>query len=149
MSGFGLDARTEAVVEQVGAGILAQAQMEEKKLDAQLKKLEEMGEDDFEALRQKRKLVLAKKMRQEQDWKQLGHGRYLELTDTKEFFDAAKKSARMVVHFYRGVTPRCEIVDAHFQKLAPTHLETRFVKINAEKNMFLGAKHIEIPIFRI
>ena len=43
----------------------------------------------------------------------------------------------MVVHFYRGVTPRCEIVDAHFQKLAPTHLETRFVKINAEKNMFL------------
>lgn len=137
MSGFGLDARTEAVVEQVGAGILAQAQMEEKKLDAQLKKLEEMGEDDFEALRQKRKLMLAKKMRQEQDWKQLGHGRYLELTDTKEFFDAAKKSARMVVHFYRGVTPRCEIVDAHFQKLAPTHLETRFVKINAEKNMFL------------
>lgn len=137
MSGFGLDARTEAVVEQIGAGILAQAQMEEKKLDAQLKKLEEMGEDDFEALRQKRKLVLAKKMRQEQDWKQLGHGRYLELTDTKEFFDAAKKSARMVVHFYRGVTPRCEIVDAHFQKLAPTHLETRFVKINAEKNMFL------------
>ena len=137
MSGFGLDARTEAVVEQVGAGILAQAQMEEKKLDAQLKKLEELGEDDFEALRQKRKLMLAKKMRQEQDWKQLGHGRYLELTDTKEFFDAAKKSARMVVHFYRGVTPRCEIVDAHFQKLAPTHLETRFVKINAEKNMFL------------
>ena len=137
MSGFGLDARTEAVVEQVGAGILAQAQMEEKKLDAQLKKLEELGEDDFEALRQKRKLMLAKKMRQEQDWKQLGHGRYLELTDTKEFFDAAKKSARMVVHFYRGVTPRCEIVDAHFQKLAPKHLETRFVKIDAEKNMFL------------
>ena len=43
----------------------------------------------------------------------------------------------MVVHFYRGVTPRCEIVDAHFQKLAPAHLETRFVKINAEKNPFL------------
>jgi thioredoxin-like negative regulator of GroEL len=43
----------------------------------------------------------------------------------------------MVVHFYRGVTPRCEIVDAHFAKLAPAHVETRFVKINAEKNPFL------------
>jgi thioredoxin-like negative regulator of GroEL len=43
----------------------------------------------------------------------------------------------MVVHFYRSVTPRCQIVDAHFQKLAPLHLETRFVKIDAEKNPFL------------
>ena len=80
-------------------------------------------------------------MKQEQDWRQLGHGRYvhrcihvyvvvdeliyvyktiryLELNDTKEFFAAAKKSERMIVHFYRGVTPRCEIVDAHFEKLA-------------------------------
>jgi thioredoxin-like negative regulator of GroEL len=65
------------------------------------------------------------------------NARYSELTDTKEFFNAAKKSSRMVVHFYRGVTPRCEIVDAHFSKLAPAHVETRFVKINAEKNPFL------------
>jgi hypothetical protein len=35
-----------------------------------------MDEDDFEALRQKRKLELQKKMRQEQDWRQLGHGRF-------------------------------------------------------------------------
>jgi hypothetical protein len=43
----------------------------------------------------------------------------------------------MVVHFFRGVTPRCQIVDAHLYKLASTHLETRFVKIDAEKNPFL------------
>jgi hypothetical protein len=59
------------------------------------------------------------------------------MTDTKEFFNAAKKSERMVVHFYRGVTPRCEIVDAHLQVLAEKHVETRFIKINAEKNPFL------------
>lgn len=46
----------------------------------------------------------------------------------------------MVVHFYRGVTPRCEIVDAHFSRLAPKHLETRFCKIDAEKNPFLVEK---------
>lgn len=127
--------------------------------------LEKLNDDDFEVLRQKRRLEMQKKMRQEQDWAQLGHGRlhcclemcveiifhefnvfcchnviyirYLELTDTKEFFNAAKKSSRMVVHFYRGVTPRCQIVDAHLSRLAPKHLETRFVKIDAEKNPFL------------
>ena len=76
-------------------------------------------------------------MRQEQDWKQLGHGSYTELNDTKEFFDASKRSRQMVVHFYRGVTVRCQIVDAHLSRLAPKHLETRFVKIDAEKNPFL------------
>lgn len=83
---------------------------------------------------------MQKQLRQEQDWRQLGHGVYSELTDTKEFFNAAKKSSRMIVHFYRSVTPRCEIVDAHFQKLAPTHVETRFVKIDAEKNPYLVEK---------
>ena len=63
--------------------------------------------------------------------------RYMEISDTKEFFNAAKKSSRMVAHFYRSVTPRCQIVDAHCERLAQQHLETKFVKIDAEKNPFL------------
>jgi thiol-disulfide isomerase/thioredoxin len=59
------------------------------------------------------------------------------LTDTKEFFNTAKKSQRVVVHFFRSVTPRCQIVDAHLERLAPKHTETRFLKIDAEKNPFL------------
>jgi hypothetical protein len=65
---------------------------------------------------------------------------YSELSDTKEFFEAAKKSSRMVVHFYRSVTPRCVIVDGHMHKLAAKHLETRFVKIDAEKSPYLVEK---------
>lgn len=61
----------------------------------------------------------------------------MEITDTKEFFNAAKRSQRLIVHFYRSVTARCQIVDAHFERLAETHLESRFVKIDAEKNPFL------------
>jgi hypothetical protein len=38
------------------------------------------------------------------------------------------------------VTPRCQIVDAHFQKLAARHVETRFLKIDAEKNPYLVEK---------
>jgi thiol-disulfide isomerase/thioredoxin len=94
-------------------------------------------EDTFEALRQKRKLMLQKKMRQEQDWRQLGHGRYSEVTDTKDFFTVCKKSAKVVCHFFRRTTPRCEIVDAHLERLANEHVEARFIRIDAEKNPFL------------
>ncbi len=45
-----------------------------------------------------------------------------------------------MAHFYRGVTPRCEIVDAHFQRLCASHPETRFIKVNVEKNPFLVEK---------
>jgi len=136
----GMDKRTNALLKQVGDGILQQALAEEKELDAKLADMQELGEDDFETLRQKRRLELQKKVRQEQDWKQLGHGSYTEINDTKEFFYQCKKSERVVVHFYRPVTPRCQIVDAHFQKLAVNHLETRFLKIDAEKNPFLVEK---------
>jgi thiol-disulfide isomerase/thioredoxin len=64
----------------------------------------------------------------------------MEISDTKEFFNAAKKSNRMIVHFYRSVTPRCQIVDAHFERLCQTHLEARFVKIDAEKSPYLVEK---------
>ena len=57
-------------------GLLEQTKIEEAKLDEELKKLEEMDEDDYEVLRQKRLLALQKKTRQEQDWRQLGHGRH-------------------------------------------------------------------------
>lgn len=129
------------VMERVGESMLQSALQEEAQLDAQLRKMDEgMTEDNFEALRQRRKIMLQKQMRKDADMRQLGHGKYSELTDTTEFFSAAKKSARMIVHFYRGVTPRCEIVDAHFEKLAHNHVECRFVKINAEKNPYLVEK---------
>ena len=64
------------MMEKVGDGILQAAYAEERALDAQLAKMENLDEDTFEALRQKRKIDLQKKMRTEQDWRQLGHGRF-------------------------------------------------------------------------
>ncbi len=34
----------------------------------------------------------------------------------------------MVCHFYREATERCKIMDMHMAKLAPKHLDTRFLK---------------------
>ena len=86
------------VMEMAGKSILASALAEEAELDAKLASMDAaMDEDTFEALRQKRKLQMQKQMRKEADLRQCGHGSYRELTDTKEFFAAAKKSARMIV----------------------------------------------------
>ena len=68
---------------------------------------------------------------------QLGHGQYSELADEKEFFEVSKKSKNVVCHFYRDSAFRCKIVDKHLAELARTHIECRFVKINAERSQFL------------
>ena len=47
---------------------------------------------------------------------------------------------QVVIHFYRPSTLRCQIVDRHLGELAQGHLETRFLKINAEKCPFLVEK---------
>lgn len=135
-----MDAQTKQVIEKVSDGMLAVAGEQESDIDKQLAALEKMDEDDFEVLRQKRRLELQKKARQEQDWKQLGHGSYSEVNDTKDFFNLCKKSERVIAHFFRRSTPRCEIVDAHFDKLAQTHLESRFIKVDVEKNPYLVEK---------
>ena len=121
-----MDAQTAMILEQASEGLLMHARDEEKKMAAEIEKMEKLDEDDFELLRQKRKLQMMKKQREQQDWKQLGHGRYMELTDTKEFFNSAKKSSRMVCHFFRGVTPRCEIVDSHLAKVRSTRAHPRY-----------------------
>ena len=43
----------------------------------------------------------------------------------------------MVCHFYRDSTFRCKFVDKHLEILATKHIETKFIKINAEKCPFL------------
>ena len=43
-------------------------------------------------------------------------------------------------HFYRPTTLRCQIVDKHLTILADKHVETRFIKINAERCPFLASR---------
>merc|ERR1712093_212726 len=96
---------------------------------------EEMG--DLASLRKKRIQQMQKDAQLKHELGKIGHGKYEEIADEKEFFAAAKKSEWMVCHFYRGATWRCEIVDKHLKALAPKCFKTRFVKINAEKCPFL------------
>ena len=120
--------------------ILQLAKQEEAKLDRELQKLEQLGEDDFDKLRQRRLEKMKRAEQQKAAFRQLGHGTYAELANQQDFFDAAKHSPRIVCHFYRPTTKYCEVVDAHMARLAPQHLETRFCKLNAEKSPYLVEK---------
>mmetsp|Transcript_19185 Transcript_19185/g.72488 ORF Transcript_19185/g.72488 Transcript_19185/m.72488 type:complete len:242 (-) Transcript_19185:1472-2197(-) len=126
----------EAQLQQViGQAVAASVAAQEKALDAAL---EEMGTDEgLAAIRRRRVAELKKKEDERRRNLALGHGSYQELADQQQFFDAAKQSDRMLVHFYRGATRLCDIVHRRMSDLAPKHLEARFCKIDAEKSPFL------------
>jgi len=76
---------------------------------------------------------------QKTKWLQNGHGTYTDLECgqhagdvAKSFFDAAKKSNRLVIHFYRPTTRSCDAFHRALADLAPKHPETKFLKINVE-----------------
>jgi len=105
----------------------------EKQLDDELKRLEELTEDDFAKMRQKRMRQLQEKADQRERWRQNGHGTLDEIMDQKQFYVEAKKSERVVVLFYTPGNSWAEILASHLAKLASIHYETRFLKMNAEK----------------
>lgn len=119
--------------------LLSAAQVIEQQVDSHLETLDRAmkDEDEMEVLRQRRLAKIKESQKQKQDWIASGHGGYEELADEAEFFAACKKSANVVCHFYRSSTPRCQIVDKHLALLAPRHIEARFVKIDAERSVFL------------
>lgn len=117
--------------------LLKAAEMMESQIDNEMKKMNELDDDDIEALRQKRLKAMQKAHAAKQEFIAKGHGGYDELPSEKDFFDKIKNCKRAVVHFYRPTTLRCEIFDKHLALLAPKHVETRFVKLNAEKCPFL------------
>jgi hypothetical protein len=120
--------------------LLQVAQAIEDQIDLQNKKLDDLDEDDLERIREKRLAEMKKLNEQRAQWRRLGHGQYQLLTSEKEFFDAAKASEHLICHFYRNSTMRCKIIDRHLELLAPKHVETRFVRIDAEKSPFLVQK---------
>ncbi|KAG7502329.1 hypothetical protein JOB18_017700 [Solea senegalensis] len=116
------------------------AKLVEEKVDAQISKLNDMDEDDLERLKEKRLEALKKAQKQKQDWLSKGHGEYREISSEKDFFPEVKDTKNVVCHFYRNSTFRCKILDKHLAILAKKHVETKFIKLNAEKAPFLSER---------
>ena len=132
-----MDSLTEAVLAQKTLEVVQQT---EKKLDAELAKYSLSTTDDLELLRRQRIQELKSRADKEAGWRRQGHGSYSEVADQKEWFEASKGSERVVTHFYRSTTWRCEIMDKHLTAIAARHIETRFIKIDAEKAPFLAER---------
>jgi thiol-disulfide isomerase/thioredoxin len=115
----------------------------EQQIDAELHRLDKVkqdDEDDLDRIRKERMDSMKKCAEMKQQLGRIGHGKYTEIFGEKEFFDACKQSKKLVVHFYRPSTWRCQIADKHLVALAPKYFECRFVKINAEKAPYLCDK---------
>ncbi|KAF5448229.1 hypothetical protein F2P56_028785 [Juglans regia] len=119
--------------------VLTVAKAVEDKLDDEISALDRLDMDDLDVLRERRLQQMKKMAEKRSRWISLGHGEYSEIPSEKDFFAAVKASDRVVCHFYRDNWP-CKVVDKHLSILAKQHIETRFVKINAEKSPFLAEK---------
>lgn len=117
--------------------LLQAVKIVESQVDAELEKLDNLDESEIEHLRRNRLEAMKNAHNQKVEWQKAGHGTYSELKDEKEFFEACKSSKHVICHFYRDSTFRCKIVDKHLDLLARSHMECKFVKINAEKSPFL------------
>lgn len=113
------------------------AKVVDEQVEAQLSKLNEMDDDDLERLKEKRLEALKKAQKQKQEWLSKGHGEYREISSERDFFGEVKESKNVVCHFYRNSTLRCKIMDKHLALLAKKHVETKFLKLDAEKAPFL------------
>eukprot|EP00871_Galdieria_phlegrea_P002939 jgi/Galph1/3646/GphlegSOOS_G2285.1 len=110
----------------------------ERVVDEKLEQLDQLSEDDILAMRRKRLADIKRKAEERKEYLRLGHGTMEEINEEKEFFEVGKKSKRVVYCFYRPGTSRyTDDLIQLLKKLASTHIESKFVLVNAEKSPFL------------
>ncbi|KAF5752456.1 thioredoxin domain-containing protein PLP3B [Tripterygium wilfordii] len=98
-----------------------------------------MDDPELEKLHADRIAALKKEAEKRQEFKRQGHGEYREVTEG-DFLGEVTGSEKVVCHFYHREFYRCKIMDKHLKALAPIHLDTKFIKLDAENAPFFIAK---------
>ena len=122
------------------SAVVAAVRTMEEQLDREIRKLDEvesMGDEELEGVRARRLAQMRRAKERAEQLRAAGHGEYTTITDQKEFFEQCKRCDRVVAHFARASTRRCEVLDAHLAKLARSHVETKFIRVDAERSPFL------------
>jgi len=113
---------------------------EDEDSDAEfLDELEDSKDPDLMKLREQRIAQMKVEHELMLENKRKGHGELTEIVQD-EFLPSVMGSKRTVCHFYHKDFERCKIMDMHLANLAAVHVETKFVKINAEKCPFFTHK---------
>ncbi|EPY24132.1 ATP binding protein-like protein [Strigomonas culicis] len=113
--------------------LLQVAQQIERAVDDELDRVDNLDDDDLMAIRKKRLNQLKEVQKHRDEWLRKGHGQYLEITSPEDFFDKVKDSERVIVHFMRRSTPRCEVIERHLRIIAKGHFETRICYVDVER----------------
>lgn len=83
--------------------------------------------------------ALKKEAEKREALKRQGHGEYREITEG-DFLGEVTSSEKVICHFYHQEFYRCKIMDKHLKSLAPRHIGTKFIKLDAENAPFFIAK---------
>uniref|UniRef100_A0A0N4Z2N5 Thioredoxin domain-containing protein 9 n=1 Tax=Parastrongyloides trichosuri TaxID=131310 RepID=A0A0N4Z2N5_PARTI len=124
-------------MDQLSAQLLQAAKVVEQQVDQQIAEFDNLDENGFEEIRRKRLAEMKEQAKKKKEWMENGHGKYEELSDETQFFNAAKKSDHFVCHFYKPDQFRCKVVDKLLEMLSKKYIGTKFVSVNCEKFPFL------------
>ncbi|KAM7529680.1 hypothetical protein LguiB_033090 [Lonicera macranthoides] len=98
-----------------------------------------MDDPELEKLHADRIAALKKEAEKRQSLKKQGHGEYRDITEG-DFLGEVTASEKVICHFYHREFYRCKIMDKHLKSLAPRHIETKFIRLDAENAPFFVAK---------
>ncbi|XP_015890001.3 thioredoxin domain-containing protein PLP3B [Ziziphus jujuba] len=98
-----------------------------------------MDDPELEKLHADRIAALKKEAEKREALQRQGHGEYREISEG-DFLGEVTGSEKAICHFYHNEFYRCKIVDKHLKSLAPRHLDTKFIKLNAENAPFFVTK---------
>lgn len=98
-----------------------------------------MDDPELEKLHADRIAALKKEAEKREAWKRKGHGEYKEVTEG-DFLGEVTGSEKVICHFYHREFYRCKIMDKHLQTLSQKHIDTKFIKLDAENAPFFVAK---------
>lgn len=139
---LGFGSANQVIGEATKKAIINAKLTQEAAVDEQIAQYDALlnaSSDTLEAIRAKRLAGLKRARLLQHKWRAMGHGTYEALGEgqhagefAKEFFEAAKRSDRLVVHFHRRTTRMCDVFHRHLETVSQQHLETRFVKMDVE-----------------
>ncbi|WJX74841.1 Thioredoxin domain-containing protein plp3a [Trifolium repens] len=86
---------------------------------------------ELEKLHADRIAAFKKEAEKREAWKKKGHGEYREVTEG-DFLGEVTRSEKVICHFYHKEFYRCKIMDKHLKSLSSKHIDTKFIRLDAE-----------------
>ncbi|XP_058755776.1 thioredoxin domain-containing protein PLP3B-like [Vicia villosa] len=98
-----------------------------------------MDDPELEKLHADRIAAFKKEAEKREAWKKKGHGEFREVTEG-DFLGEVTGSEKVICHFYHKEFYRCKIMDKHLKSLSIKHIDSKFIRLDAENAPFFVTK---------